>query len=119
MMVRLALEIGIPADKILLVNCGRRPIASTLTQFQVLKNDSRFTDDFRTIIVVSSFYHLPRIARIIPGNSPDNIHWHLHACPKKNSRVRITQKIIDREIARILKDASEGLLVEEPIKYLH
>lgn len=56
------LEPGMPEEKIILVDAGKRGQANTLTQFRALMQSPRFADAKHLVIATSS-YHVPRVRR--------------------------------------------------------
>jgi hypothetical protein len=118
MMLSTAVNHYFPADRILLVDCGRRPNGNTKTQFTTLKCDARFAGGSKCIVVVTSWYHIPRVARAIAANNRKNLCWNLLALPEEESRLQILPNIIDEEVQRILEGVTNGLLAAEPIPYL-
>lgn len=58
MMERVALGCGIPAEMIELVDCGRRGVGNTRTQFEVMQTDPRFAG-LRNLLFITSGYHVP------------------------------------------------------------
>ncbi len=117
MMLEIATAYYFPVDRILLVDCGRRPKGNTQTQFTVLRKDSRFAGKTKRIIAVTSWYHVPRVARTIAANSQKNLSWNLLALPAGKSRLAILPRTIEGEAARILDYVKNGTLAAEPILY--
>lgn len=118
MMLQAALEIGIPAWNIVCVDCGARPDGNTKTQFQILHDQSP-KDLEGNIIVVTSWYHMARVARTIPKNAPQKtgLQYWVYSTPPPLPFV-VTDEMIDGEVDRILRYIESGDLVETPPPYL-
>lgn len=61
-MAEITQKLDFPREKIELVDCGRRGIGNTKTQFEAINNDPRF-ENFTNLTFVSSDYHVPRVIR--------------------------------------------------------
>jgi hypothetical protein len=72
MMVEVTLQTGWPATNIILLDCGKRGAANTKTQFEAFNkipymfngaHDLRQIIDHWRILVVTTWYHVPRVRR--------------------------------------------------------
>lgn len=63
----LAKEQGLNPDKIELVDCGKRGVGNTRTQFQVMNEDERFKNA-KHLSIISTWYHVPRVTRTAISN---------------------------------------------------
>lgn len=121
MMTTAALELGVPAEQLMLVDCGVRPDGNTKTQFAVLQNDRRFLGSQKDILAVTSWYHLALVARIIPKQAPKNIRWSLAAENDKSNfkQAKKSQQIkVCSEAEKILHYIECGDAIEKPPRYL-
>jgi hypothetical protein len=119
MMLTTALESGIPASRIICVDCGARPHGNTKSQFTVLNTEPRILNSQGNVVVITSWYHMARVARTIPKNAPanENLRYWVYSPQPPNNFV-VSDKTIEGEIERILKYIEAGDLVEIPEPYL-
>ncbi len=117
MMLQAALEIGIPAGNIVCADCGARPDGNTKTQFQILHDQSP-RDLEGNVIVITSWYHMARVARTIPKNAPqrEGLRYWVHSGGAGSFVV--PDEIIEGEVQRILRYIASDDLVETPPPYL-
>ena len=110
-MERVALNMGVPIEKIELVNCGRRGVGNTKTQFTTMEKDKRF-QGLKHLIFVTSAYHVPRVERTAKANLPNN--HDIEVFPVPITQYPFSLFMIRGEIKRILQYAQKGDIAKFP-----
>lgn len=106
LMCRSAKSLGIPVQMIYQQNAGRRGVANTKTQFEVLSKDC-VRMKWRSLILVTSTYHVPRVRRTASKLLPPEVEYHTLGIPNDNDFVNTFQKVIG-EIDRIVAYYDRG-----------
>jgi uncharacterized SAM-binding protein YcdF (DUF218 family) len=106
MMERIAGSIGVPKEKIIFLDCGRHAEANTQTQF-TKTTEHPVLGKLRHFTIVSTSYHVPRIARTASKNLPGNIDFDVLGVPLKDFNFDVYRKV-KGEVERIVKYAAKG-----------
>src|SRR5690606_8957560 len=69
-------KLGFPRTKTWLVDCGKRAYANTKTQLDALSQLS-----LGQVILVTSWYHVPRVKRTAHKCLPATMRWEVIAAP--------------------------------------
>jgi uncharacterized SAM-binding protein YcdF (DUF218 family) len=73
-MEEIAKGFGFPADRTLGINCGKREVSNTKTQFEVMKSDA-ICNNFRDVIYITHDYHTLRVALTAKKYLPADCHY--------------------------------------------
>ncbi len=110
-MEKIAHSLGYPAEMIELVDCGKRGVGNTKTQFTVMENDARFKG-LRHLTFISSAYHVPRVTRTAEKNIGMTTEYEVLPVPLGQFSFNIF--MIRGEIRRILAYTAKGDIAEFP-----
>lgn len=94
-----------PVEMIDIVDCGKRGIGNTKTQFEAMKDDPRFKG-LREMVFVTSGYHEPRVERTAEGQLPETIGYKVIPVPFERYPFNIF--MIRGEMKRILHYSRTG-----------
>lgn len=106
MMERIALSLGFPREKIILFNCGDHAVANTKTQFTLLAQN-RSTEKFKNIVVISTSYHMPRVARTATVSLPKDVNFDVLGVPVKDFPFNVYRSV-KGEVKRIINYSQKG-----------
>jgi uncharacterized SAM-binding protein YcdF (DUF218 family) len=115
MMERVALNLGVPREAMELVDCGRRGVGNTRTQFEVMQQDERFANA-RNLLFITSGYHVPRVERTAERQLPEQDTYQVIAPPYGYQGHRFNIFTIRGEIRRILAYSQKGDIATFPIR---
>lgn len=96
----MAFEMGVPAEKLILVDCGRRGVGNTTTQFQRTAGDPVLAD-CRHLTIVTSDYHEPRAARTAKKFLPEAMDFDVIGVPRKEFGEYDIYRKVRGEVKRI------------------
>lgn len=108
----IAIALGVPREKVHLVDCGRRGIGNTRTQFTEISRDQRLSGANNLIFVTSS-YHVPRVVRTGDVNLPKEMDFDVVGVPFDRFSYDIRSKIRG-EIKRIVAYSKNGDIAKHP-----
>lgn len=74
----MALNLNFPSSKIILVDCGKQGQANSKTQMQAINRD---LSTFGTMILVTSDYHVPRVARTADAQLLSTMNFRVLSAP--------------------------------------
>jgi len=107
-------KLGIPKAVALFQDCGLRGVANTKTQFDAIREDPR-TRDLTSIVLVTSSYHIPRVARSASKLLSEAMNFVVLADMRDYLLVPFNPLLkVAGEIERILKYADKGDIAEFP-----
>ena len=112
-MAEIAQKLGFPGEKIELIDCGKRGIGNTQTQFEAINNDPRF-ENFINLTFVSSDYHVPRVIRTGDKNLRSQIHFDVLPVPHDRISYNVF-RVVRGEVRRIEKYSENGDIARTPI----
>jgi hypothetical protein len=96
-----ARELGMEGE-IALLDCGPAGVANSKTQIDALASDSR-TKHLRNIVLITSDYHVPRVARTASKGLPETMNFLVLGARGHDSFARIYG-----EIMRIVRYSEKG-----------
>ena len=105
-MSEIARDLGFPAQKIELVDCGKIGEANTQTQFEVMEKNP-VNAGVKHWTFVSSSYHVPRVARTALANLSDAKQFDVIGVPLEKYPYDIYRKIRG-EVKRIVTYSDKG-----------
>jgi len=110
-MKEIAVAIGIPEEKLYLLSCGNRGAGNTRTQFTQIMNspDLKSRSHF---IVVTSAYHVSRVARTAKKHLPEFVDFEVFGVPFKDFSFSVFRKV-KGEVKRILSYSRKGDIAED------
>lgn len=111
-MREIALALGVPAEKIHLVDCGKRGIGNTKTQFLGAGQDQSLAKA-KHLTFISSSYHVPRVMRTGDMNLPKEMDFDVIGVPYNQFSYDI-QKKIRGEVKRIIAYSAKGDIARQP-----
>jgi uncharacterized SAM-binding protein YcdF (DUF218 family) len=107
-------KLGVPSEVALFQDCGPRGVANTKTQFEAILEDPR-TRDLKSIVLVTSSYHVPRVARSASKLLPESMRFVVLADMDDFLLVPFHPLLkVAGEIERILKYVAKGDIAEFP-----
>jgi hypothetical protein len=101
LMTAFVAEISFPRLKTRLVDCGKKEHANTKTQLEALSNLN-----LNHIILVTSWYHVPRVRRTARKHLPSSTSWVVFPVPIE--RLDYDPFVVRSEIRKIEAYASKG-----------
>lgn len=101
-----ALHMGIPKEKVYLSDCGALGICNTKTQFEEIAKDKNLSDA-KQIAIVSSAYHIPRVARTASSELADGVDFDAIGVSMKDFPFDVYKKVRG-EIKRIVHYSNKG-----------
>lgn len=105
MMAGAARELGAPAERLILIDCGPRGVGNTKTQLTALRADPRFATA-RHLTFVTSGQHLLRVARTAERQLPEATAYTVLPVPYADYPFNVFR--IRAELHRILAYAEKG-----------
>lgn len=106
MMVECAVDFGFPESKLITVDCGKRGVGNTKTQFTTLNHDPK-TVQRKHYVFVTTSYHVPRVARTALANLELQQQFDVIGVPLQRYPINIYRKVRG-EVRRILTYAEKG-----------
>lgn len=106
MMREVALSLDFPQAKIEELDCGKRGIGNTKTQFTTLDTDPRFADN-KHWTFVSTGYHVPRVARTAMTNISTERDFDVIGVPLEQHSYDVYRKVRG-EVKRIVAYSAKG-----------
>ncbi len=106
MMAMIAQEAGIPLTEMLLLNCGNRGAANTMTQFQIMAAHPTGSL-WKEVYVVTSLYHAPRVRRTAATHMPNCT---CYVAPVPIADCPFDLGLVATEIQRIVDYTNNGTL---------
>jgi uncharacterized SAM-binding protein YcdF (DUF218 family) len=106
MMREVALSLDFPQEKIEELDCGKRGVGNTKTQFTALDTDPRFTEN-KHWTFVSTGYHVPRVARTAISNIDEHREFDVIGVPLEQHSYDVYRKVRG-EVKRIILYAKKG-----------
>ena len=113
-MKEIAIAIGIPEEKIYLVDCGKRGVGNTRTQFLETTKDEEL-GSARHLTFITSSYHTPRVERTAGANLPEDLDYDIVGTPFEEFSYNIYSKI-KGEVKRIVNYSGKGDITKYPRK---
>jgi uncharacterized SAM-binding protein YcdF (DUF218 family) len=114
--IELMRKLGVPPEVALFQDCGRRGIANTKSQFEAIREDPR-TCDLTSIVLVTSSYHVLRVARSASKLLPESMRFVVLANMDDFLWVPFNPLLkVAGEIERMLKYVEKGDISEYPRK---
>lgn len=107
-------RLGFPIEMIDEIDCGKRGVASTKTQMEVIKNDPRFID-LRDLTFVTSGYHKLRVDRTADRILDSDINIKTIPIPYEVFKFNVFRKVRG-EIRRIVAYSKKGDISTFPSK---
>ena len=105
-MEKIALSLGYPREMIELVDCGKRGVGNTKTQFTVMEADPRFKG-LKHLTFITSGYHVPRAERTAEKNL--NMTTDYEVLPVPLRQFPFNMYMIRGEILKILQLARKDI----------
>lgn len=112
MMERITSTLGFPKEKTIFLNCGDHDVANTKTQFTKLA-EHPVVGALKHFAVISSRYHMPRVARTASANLPEDVDFDVLSVPLKDFPFDVYRKV-RREVKRIMEYKEKGDISEYP-----
>ncbi len=104
-MKTIARELYFEPEKTVLIDCGRRGIGNTKTQFEVMAQNNQF-NALSYLTLVTSLYHVPRVFRTAKKWMPW-VYWHVYGLTLQEFPFDVPMQV-GGEIRRIIECTQRG-----------
>lgn len=110
-MLEMVLKAGVPANKIVLVDCLPRPLANTKTQLESIDNDERLPAG-GTYVLITTCWHSVRVNATAHMHLKRIQNWQVVGVPYTQYDDFNWEKVVAGEIARIHEYSAKGDIVD-------
>ena len=112
MLERIARSLDFPREKIIFINCGDHAVANTKTQFaQTVAHP--IVGKFKHLTLISTSYHVPRLARTASKNLPEDVDFDVLGVPLEDFSFDVYRKV-KGEVKRIIEYSRKGDIAKHP-----
>lgn len=116
MMREVAMSLGIEAEYIEDLDCGKRGVANTKTNMEAFNSDPRFKD-FKHVTVVTSDFHTPRVYRTAEKNLRTDLSFDIVSVPHQqfSNDPKYIYRVVRGEVQRIQTYVAKGDISSKPM----
>jgi len=111
-MEQLAKETGFPPEKIQLLDCGKRGVGNTKTQFEAINTHHSYRNAKHLTFITNS-WHAPRVTRTADANLKPEIDFDVIPVPHSAAPYNVF-RVVRGEVKRIQSYSAKGDITRNP-----